>query len=178
MVRGVAHGVRPTFRVSSRRGSIRLLSAWPRRRARGRHSADRLRCAWPATYRAAQCGPRRPARHNRRRPARSPARRIDTAEVALSIVLLTGAGLLIPSAIALQPIGRSRFESSRGLTARFTLPEQTYTDPVREAEMLRRFGEAARRASARCCRRGGFDLRGDGIGRRHERSGSGRSRRP
>jgi predicted permease len=30
------------------------------------------------------------------------------------------------------------------MTARFTLPEQTYADPVREADVLRRVGEAAR----------------------------------
>lgn len=66
-----------------------------------------------------------------------------TAEVALSIVLLTGAGLLIRSAIALQRVDPG-FDPVGVFTARFTLPEQTYTDPVREAEMLRRFGEAAR----------------------------------
>jgi predicted permease len=65
-----------------------------------------------------------------------------TAEVALAIVLLTGAGLLIRSAIALQQVDPG-FDPVGVFTARFTLPEQTYTDPVREAETLRRFGEAA-----------------------------------
>jgi putative ABC transport system permease protein len=64
-------------------------------------------------------------------------------EVALSILLLTGAGLLIRSAVALQRVNPG-FDPSGVFTARFTLPEQSYADPVREADVLRRFGQAAR----------------------------------
>jgi predicted permease len=67
------------------------------------------------------------------------------AEVALSILLLTGAGLLIRSAIALQRVDPG-FDPKGVFTARFTLPEQTYADPIREAEVIRRFGEAASQA--------------------------------
>ncbi|HEY1912143.1 MAG TPA: ABC transporter permease [Vicinamibacterales bacterium] len=64
------------------------------------------------------------------------------AEVALSLLLLFGAGLLIRSAIAREqvPLG---FESAGVLTARFTLPDAVYTDPVRESDVLRRINEAA-----------------------------------
>ena len=65
------------------------------------------------------------------------------AEVALSILLLTGAGLLIRSALALQRVNPG-FDPAGVFTARFTLPEQSYGDPIREADVLRRFGEAAR----------------------------------
>ena len=67
-------------------------------------------------------------------------------EVALSILLLTGAGLLIRSALALQRVDPG-FDPYGVFTARFTLPEQSYADPVREADMLRRFGQAARLVS-------------------------------
>jgi predicted permease len=64
-------------------------------------------------------------------------------EVAMSLLLLVGAGLLIRSALALQRVDLG-FNPSGVMTARFTLPEQTYADPAREAEVLRRVGEAAR----------------------------------
>jgi putative ABC transport system permease protein len=64
------------------------------------------------------------------------------AEVALSILLLVGAGLLIRSAVALQRVNPG-FDPAGVFTARFTLPEQSYADPAREADVLRRFGEAA-----------------------------------
>jgi len=65
------------------------------------------------------------------------------AEVAMSLLLLVGAGLLIRSALALQRVDLG-FNPSGVMTARFTLPEQTYADPARESEVLRRVGEAAR----------------------------------
>ncbi len=64
------------------------------------------------------------------------------AEVALSLLLLAGAGLLIRSALTLQRVNPG-FNPAGVFTARFTLPEQTYADPVREADVLRLFGEAA-----------------------------------
>jgi predicted permease len=64
-------------------------------------------------------------------------------EVAMSLLLLVGAGLLIRSALALQRVDLG-FNPAGVMTARFTLPEQTYADPAREAELLRRVGEAAR----------------------------------
>lgn len=64
------------------------------------------------------------------------------AEVALSLLLLFGAGLLIRSAIALQHVSPG-FDPTGVLTARFSLPEAVYTDPVRESETLRRINDAA-----------------------------------
>jgi predicted permease len=64
------------------------------------------------------------------------------AEVALSLLLLVGAGLLIRSAIALQrtDVGLD----PRGvISARVTLPPTSYTDPARIKETLRRINEAA-----------------------------------
>jgi predicted permease len=65
------------------------------------------------------------------------------AEVALSLLLLIGAGLLIRSALALQRIDPG-FKPDGVITARFTLPEQVYTDPAREADVLRRLGDAVK----------------------------------
>ncbi len=64
------------------------------------------------------------------------------AEVALSLLLLFGAGLLIRSAVALQRVNLG-IDPTGVLTARFTLPETTYGDPRRESEALRRINEAA-----------------------------------
>jgi len=64
------------------------------------------------------------------------------SEVALSLLLLFGAGLLIRSAIALQRV-HPGFDATGVLTARFTLPETTYGDPVHERDTLRRINEAA-----------------------------------
>jgi hypothetical protein len=63
-------------------------------------------------------------------------------EVALSLLLLVGAGLLIRSAIALQHV-HPGFDVNGVLTARFTLPETNYADPVTEGEALRRINDAA-----------------------------------
>jgi predicted permease len=64
------------------------------------------------------------------------------AEVALSLLLLVGAGLLIRSAIALQHV-HPGFDANGVLTARFTLPETNYADPAKESEALRRINDAA-----------------------------------
>ena len=64
------------------------------------------------------------------------------AEVALSLLLLFGAGLLIRSAIALQRTNPG-FEPHGVLSARLTLPTTSYTDPARIHETLRRIDEAA-----------------------------------
>jgi len=64
------------------------------------------------------------------------------AEVALSLPLLVGAGLLIRSAIALQQTGIG-FEPRGVLTARVTLPTTSFTEPARIVETLRRIREAA-----------------------------------
>jgi putative ABC transport system permease protein len=65
------------------------------------------------------------------------------AEVALSLLLLFGAGLLIRSAIALQHTSPG-FNPQGVLTARVTLPATSYTDPARIPETLRRIEESAR----------------------------------
>ena len=64
------------------------------------------------------------------------------AEVALSLLLLVGAGLLIRSAIALQRTSTG-FEPRGVLSARVTLPVTAYTEPARIVETLRRIDEAA-----------------------------------
>jgi putative ABC transport system permease protein len=64
------------------------------------------------------------------------------AEVALSLLLLFGAGLLIRSAIALQHTSPG-FEPRGVLSARMTLPPTSYSDPGRIVETLRRIVEAA-----------------------------------
>jgi putative ABC transport system permease protein len=64
------------------------------------------------------------------------------AEVALSLLLLFGAGLLIRSAIALQHTSPG-FEPRGVLSARMTLPPTSYLDPARIVETLRRIVEAA-----------------------------------
>jgi predicted permease len=63
-------------------------------------------------------------------------------EVALSLLLLVGAGLLIRSAIALQRTN-SGFEPHGVLSARVTLPATAYKEPPRIVETLRRINEAA-----------------------------------
>jgi predicted permease len=64
------------------------------------------------------------------------------AEVALSLLLLVGAGLLIRSAIALQQTSIG-FEPRGVLTARVTLPATSFTEPARIVGTLRRIREAA-----------------------------------
>jgi putative ABC transport system permease protein len=64
------------------------------------------------------------------------------AEVALSLPLLVGAGLLIRSAIALQRTDTG-LEPRGVLSARLTLPATSYTEPARIHETLRRINEAA-----------------------------------
>jgi predicted permease len=63
-------------------------------------------------------------------------------EVALSLLLLVGAGLLIRSAIALQRTNTG-FEPHGILSARVTLPATSYTEPARIVETLRQINEAA-----------------------------------
>ena len=64
------------------------------------------------------------------------------AEVALSLLLLVGAGLLIRSAIALQRTSVGL--DPRGvLSARVTLPTTSYTGPARIKETLRQINDAA-----------------------------------
>jgi predicted permease len=64
------------------------------------------------------------------------------AEVALSLLLLVGAGLLIRSAIALQRTNTG-FEPRGVLSARVTLPATSFTEPARIHEVLRRINAAA-----------------------------------
>jgi len=64
------------------------------------------------------------------------------AEVALSLLLLVGAGLLIRSAIALQRTSTG-FEPRGVLSARVTLPATSFSEPARIHEVLRRINEAA-----------------------------------
>ena len=123
-------------------------SAGARLRDRASRSVSSVLCG---LARRCGCRARRPAvRPSRRtdaaldrRLARSPARRLIVAEVALSLLLLVGAGLLIRSAIALAP-GQSGFDPSGVLSARITLPAITYADPARVIETFRRVAEAGR----------------------------------
>jgi putative ABC transport system permease protein len=64
------------------------------------------------------------------------------AEVALSLLLLVGAGLLIRSAIALQQTATG-FEPRGVLSARITLPVTVYREPAQVTETLRRIHDAA-----------------------------------
>ena len=64
------------------------------------------------------------------------------AEVALSLLLLFGAGLLIRSAIALQRTNPG-FEPHGVLSARITLPQTTYAEPAHITETLRQLNDAA-----------------------------------
>ncbi len=64
------------------------------------------------------------------------------AEVALSLLLLIGAGLLIRSAIALQRTSTG-FEPRGVLSARVTLPATSYVEPARILETLRRIHDSA-----------------------------------
>jgi putative ABC transport system permease protein len=64
------------------------------------------------------------------------------AEMALSLLLLFGAGLLVRSAIALQHVNPG-FDPAGVLTARFSLPETVYGDIAREKEVLRRITDAS-----------------------------------
>src|SRR4051812_12028699 len=64
------------------------------------------------------------------------------AEVALSLLLLVGAGLLIRSAIALQRTSTG-FDPRGVLSARVTLPTTAYVEPARIVETLRRIDDAA-----------------------------------
>jgi putative ABC transport system permease protein len=66
------------------------------------------------------------------------------AEVALSLILLIGAGLLIRSAVAMQRVNPG-FDPNGVFAARFSLPEQDYSDPARALLILQRIAEEARR---------------------------------
>ncbi|AHG92253.1 permease (plasmid) [Gemmatirosa kalamazoonensis] len=66
------------------------------------------------------------------------------AEVALALVLLTGAGLLTRSAVLLHRV-EPGFDPAGVLTARIMLPEAGYADAARVVETYRRIGEEVRR---------------------------------
>ena len=63
------------------------------------------------------------------------------SEVALSLLLLFGAGLLIRSAIALQQVNPG-FDPAGVLSARFSLPETVYGEIAREKEALHQIHDA------------------------------------
>jgi len=62
------------------------------------------------------------------------------AEVALSLVLLVGAGLLIRSALALQRVNPG-FDPHGVLSARVALPQTSYGDPARAGETFRHLAD-------------------------------------
>jgi len=62
------------------------------------------------------------------------------AEVALSLLLLVGAGLLIRSALALQRVNPG-FDPRGVLSARVALPQTSYGDPVHARETFRRLAD-------------------------------------
>jgi predicted permease len=64
------------------------------------------------------------------------------AEVALSLLLLFGAGLLIRSAIALQAVNPG-FDPHGVLSARIALPQASYGDPVRIVDTFERLASEA-----------------------------------
>jgi len=64
------------------------------------------------------------------------------AEVALSLLLLFGAGLLIRSAIALQQV-KPGFDPHGVLTARIALPQASYGEAARVVETFRRIADDA-----------------------------------
>lgn len=64
-------------------------------------------------------------------------------EVALALVLLTGAGLLVRTAIAMQRVDTG-FDPSHLVTARVTLPEEAYRDRDRLEGFFRRVTEELR----------------------------------
>jgi putative ABC transport system permease protein len=64
-------------------------------------------------------------------------------EVALTLVLLIGAGLLVRSFLALQSV-RPGFDPDRVLTFRVSLPIARYTQPDMRAEFIRRMEEQLR----------------------------------
>ncbi|HEX7136967.1 MAG TPA: ABC transporter permease [Vicinamibacterales bacterium] len=64
------------------------------------------------------------------------------AEVALSLMLLVGAGLLIRTAIALHGVNPG-FDPTGVLTARIALPALSYPEPTRIVEAFRRLSEEA-----------------------------------
>ena len=62
------------------------------------------------------------------------------AEVALSLLLLVGAGLLIRSALALQRVNPG-FDPHGVLSARVALPQTSYGDPARAGDTFRRLAD-------------------------------------
>ena len=127
------------FAIAHRAGQQRRCAAW------------RPRCDCRAPRRAERPARRR-ARIDRRRCAIACAAALIVAEVALSLLLLVGAGLLIRSAIALQRTSTG-FEPRGVLSARITLPATVYTEPARIVETLRRIDDAAAPSRASRLRR-------------------------
>ena len=112
-------------------------------------------------------------RRTRRRPAGCAigcAAALIVAEVALSLLLLVGAGLLIRSAIALQRTSTG-FEPRGVLSARVTLPATGYAEPARIVETLRRIDEQARAIPGVFVGRDHV-VRRDGRRRRQQRAGA------
>ncbi len=68
-----------------------------------------------------------------------------SAEVALAVLLLVGAGLLIRSALEMQRV-RPGFEPEGVMTARLSLPAATYADSTRVVTTLERIVEEASQA--------------------------------
>jgi predicted permease len=66
------------------------------------------------------------------------------AEVALSLMLLVGAGLLIRTAIALHGVNPG-FDPTGVLSARIALPASTYAEPAHIIETFRRLSDEAQR---------------------------------
>lgn len=67
---------------------------------------------------------------------------VTVAEVALALVLLSGAGLLIRSGLALQRVSPG-FEPAGVLAARLSLPAAEYAEPERVQQTFERIAEAA-----------------------------------
>ena len=77
------------------------------------------------------------------------------SEVALSLVLLVGAGLLVRSLVALRAVDPG-FDVQHVLTARVTLPETAYPDEASVRSFFKRAVNKIRNTAGRCRSRGRY----------------------
>src|SRR5205807_1650622 len=117
------------------RRQLSIASVHPAGRRRTR-APDRVRQRREPAARAR----RRPWTRNRRPPGDRRRASLIAAEVALSLLLLVGAGLLIRSALALQQVNPG-FDPHGVLSARIALPQTSYGDPARARDTFQRLAD-------------------------------------